>query len=270
MNPSTGKGEIQHARHVDDIYNKDKKIVAEQRFVGNLFYLLSNTDVLHTIYIRSKHPFLYSFSYLTIKNYPISQLFSRMNNYSPYFFQRLLIDYDKYNLHHKYKYRNTIDKNLLREDLLFNRLNDNVIRLIADFFDIHFVINDVNTKELNFYLSRAIFDVYKPVILMYKNKERYYPLFFNKAKDRNGYIILSDDQFKWKLYRFYMQKEILKFKFPSSLEVKLYACKITDLQELAIKYEIPIKKLSKDTFKLKNKNKEELKEDLKRKLGLTK
>jgi len=264
------KGQIQHARHIDDIYNKDKKIVAERRFIGNLFHLLTKKDVLHTIFIRSKHPFLYSFAYLTIQNYPISQLFSRMNNFAPYFFQRLLIDYDKYNLHFKYKYRTNIDKSELREDLIFNRINDNVIRLIADFFDINFVINDVNTNELKFYLSRGVFDVYKPVVLMYKNKERHYPLFFNKTKERKSYIITSEDQFKWKLYRMNMQPGILKFRFPSKLEVKLYALKIKELQELAKEYDVSIKKLSDDGKKLKNKTKTELKEELKKKLGLEK
>lgn len=264
------KGQIQHARHIDDIYNKDKKIIAERRFVGNLYHLLGKKDVLHTIFIRSKHPFLYSFSYLTIQNYPISQLFSRMNNFSPYFFQRLLIDYDKYNLHYKYKYKTTIDKEELRNDLMFNRVNDNVIRLIADFFDIHFIINDVNTNELKFYLSRGIFDIYKPMILMYKNKERHYPLFFNKTKERKSYIITSEDQFKWKVYRYYIQGDVLKFRFPSKLDVKLYALKIKELQDLAIEYDISIKKLSNDNRKLKNKTKTELKEELKKKLGLEK
>lgn len=264
------KGKIQHGRHIDDIYNKDKKIVAERRFIGNLFHLLTKKDVLHTIFIRSKHPFLYSFAYLTIQNYPISQLFSRMNNFSPYFFQRILIDYDKFNLHYKYKYRSTIDKTELRNDLLFNRINDNVIQLIADFFDINFVINDVNTNELKFYLSRDIFNAYKPVILMYKNKDRYYPLFFNKTNDRKSYLITACDQFKWKLYRYNIQKDVLKFRFPSRLEVKLYSLKITELQALAIEYDISVKKLSNDSMKLKNKTKTELKEELKKKLGLVK
>src|SRR3989344_5930173 len=262
------KGKIQHARHIDDIYNKDKKIVADKRFIGNIYNLMGKNDVLHTIFIRSKHPFLYSFAYLTICNYPISQLFSRMNYFSAYFFQRLLIDYDKYNLHYKYKYRTNIDKNLLRDDLLVNRVNDNVIRLIADFFDINFVINDVNTNELKFYLSRGIFDVYKPIILMYKNQDRHYPLFFNKTDERKSYIITTEDHFKWKLYRYYIQKDVLKFRFPSKLDIKLYAMKIKELQELAIEYDISIKKLSNDSMKLKNKTKTELKEDLKKKLGL--
>jgi len=264
------KGKIQHARHIDDIYNKDKKIVAERRFVGNLFYLLSKNDVLHTIFIRSKHPFVYSFSYLTIQNYPISQLFSRMNNYSPYFFQRLLIDYDKFNLHYKYKYRTKVDKDELRNDLMFNRVNDNVIQLIADFFDINFIINDVNTNLLNFYLSRGIFDVYKPIVLMYKNKDRHYPLFFNKTKERNSYILTCEDPMTWKLYNLYIQKDITKFRFPSKLGVKLYALKIPELQALALEYNISVKKLSSDGEKLKNKTKDELKEELKNKLGLEK
>lgn len=264
------KGQVQHARHIDDIYNKDKRIVAERRFVGNLFYLLTKKDVLHTIFIRSKHPFLYSFAYLTIRNYPISQLFSRMNNFSPYFFQKLLIDYDKLGLHNKFKYRTQIDRETLRNDLLFNRVNDDVIRFIADYFDINFVINDVNTNQINFYLSRNVFDVYKPIILMYKNKERHYPLFFDHSEVHKGHIVTSGDQFKWKLYRYYIQKDVLKFRFPSKLNVKLYALKIKELQALALEYNISIKKLSNDGGKVKNKTKDELKTELKNKLGLEK
>lgn len=264
------KGEIQHARHINDIYNKDKKVEAEKRFIGNLYYLLDKKDVLNTIFIRSKHPFLYSFSYLTIKNYPISQLFSRMNNYSPYFFQRILIDYDKHNLHYKYKYKASIDKSVLRDDLIFNRINDNVIQLFADYFDINIVINDTNTNQLMFYLTGKIFDVYKPIILLYKNKERHYPLFFNKSDTRKSYLISSDQQFKWKLYRYYIQADVLKFRFPSKLNIKLYELKIQELQDLAIEYNISIKKLSSNEKVLKNKTKEELKEELKNKLGLLK
>ena len=115
------RGQIQHDRHINDIYKKDTCIVAEKRFIGNFYHVLEK-DLLHTIFIRSTHSFLYSFSYLTIKKYPISQLFSRMNNYSPFFFQKLLIDYDKYNLHHKYNYRAKIDKLELKKELF--RLSD--------------------------------------------------------------------------------------------------------------------------------------------------
>lgn len=256
------KGQVQHKRHIDDIYNKDKKIAAEKRFIGHMFYMMED-DALQTVFIRSKHPFLYSFSYLTIKNYPISQLFSRMNNYSSYFFQRMVIEYDKYNLHHKFKYRSKVDKRELRNDLVNGKINDNVIQFITDYFDMNIVINDVNTGILRFYLSRGEFDVYKPMILMYKNKERHYPLILNKHM-----ILKSDVRLKWKLYFYYIRPSIIKFRFPSKLNIKLYSLKIKELQELAKEYDIGIHKVSKNNKKITNKTKDELKLDIKKKLGI--
>ena len=52
------KGQVQHGRHIDDIYNKDTKIIAERRFIGGLYYSMGSM-ALHTVRIRSKHSFLY-------------------------------------------------------------------------------------------------------------------------------------------------------------------------------------------------------------------
>ena len=123
--------------------NELVKIVAEKRFLGKFYYLCDEFEDLYTVKVRSKHPFLYSFSYITITNYPIAQLFTRMNNYSQYFFLMLLIDFDKYNLHHRYNYRSKIDKSKLRIDLMNHTINDNVIQFIADYYDIHIIINDM-------------------------------------------------------------------------------------------------------------------------------
>jgi hypothetical protein len=261
------KGQVQHGRHINDIYNKDTKAVAERKIVGKLYYMLGQKALL-TVRVRSKHSFLYSFSYLTIKKYPISQLFSRMNNYTTFFFEKLLIDFDKYNLHYKYKYRNKIDKTTLRDDLMNNLINQRVIQFIADYMDMHIIVNDLDSTteygDLVYYLSRNTFDCYKPVIMMYKNNDRYYPLFFDKH-----YILNSSDQFKWKLYIHHIRESIASFRFPSKLNVKLYSMKLKDLQELAAKYDISIHKLSKNGKKITNKTKTELKTEFGLKLKLT-
>lgn len=111
------------------------------------------------------------------------------------------------------------------------------------------------------------------MILMYKNKERYYPLFFRKSNKKNiteqKYIIDTTYVYKWKLYMKYIQSSIIKFRFPSKLNIKLYSLKITQLIELAKEYDIPTEKLSTNKKKITNKTKDELKDDIRKKLGLT-
>jgi len=252
-----------HKRRDNDIYTTDVKVVAGERFIGSFFHLLDTHDPLYTLKIRSKYAFLYSFSYLTITNYPIAHLFTRMNNYIPYFFQTLLIDFDNKNLHHMYKYRSFIDKLALRTHLLNHEINEYTIQFIVDYFDINLIMNDMNTRRIKYYLPRNMFDVYKPSILMYKNKERHYPLFFHNAR-----ILTSASRFQWKLYMNYIQSDIQKFKFVSTLNIKLYSMKLHELQELAKEHNISIKKLSKNNKHVANKTKLDLKNDIKQKLKL--
>ena len=67
----------------------------------------------------------------------------------------------------------------------------------------------------------------------------------------------------------YIQTDIIKYKFPSKLNIKLYALKINELKELALQYDIDIQKVSNNSKKITYKTKDELKEELRKKLKLT-
>ena len=223
-------------------YNLDNKVIRNKiikdciKFNSNLYILNYNINFKGTF-----HNFISSILQILDKKYILTEKkykFEKIN----ILIKKMIIDYDNKNFYYKFNYNKNkkIKKNTVLTylyEILNNKKIDNISILqqyIVDYFSINLFIIDEDGNNL--FLSTKQFEnkinKFVPVLILYKNKNNYYPIYHNN--NNNGIFLYSKN--KEFLKNLYNKNQVFfeKYKYDklNLSELKL----ISEEQNLNIKH----------------------------------